>query len=222
MVPRLPSLRAITFEIVPDHLEHGANTRPQIRSMLEDLHRVWDRRRPAPAAVGGAPFFVTAPDDVDAVAAAEADLASSVVRVADPGDDHDPGVGVMRELVAAIRRGLSITVLPLTLRLLRFELGREAVDEAFAACWAASSPERHADAEARNLAAVLRGRFGHVAHLTEVLDYELALVDLAREGKESAVEFTCDPGLLLDALREGRRPTSIPRAELTVSPGPRT
>ena len=47
VVPRLPSLRAITFEIVPEYLEDRALTRAQIRSMLEDLHRVWDLRRPA-------------------------------------------------------------------------------------------------------------------------------------------------------------------------------
>jgi hypothetical protein len=211
LVPRLPSLRAITFEIVPEYLEERALTRPEIRSMLEDLHRVWDLRRPEPASVGGAPFVLTAPDDPEAVAAAEAHLARAVVQVSADGP-HDPGVAVMRELVAAIRRGLSVTVLPLTLRLLRFEMGHDAVDEAFAACWASSSPELHADAEARNLAAALRDRFGHVAHLTEVLAYELALVDLVRDGKETTVEFTCDPGPLLAALRDGRRPPRPPRS----------
>ena len=43
---------------------------------------------PGPAAVGGAPFVLTAPDDPDAVAAAEADLARTVVQVG--GRTHRP------------------------------------------------------------------------------------------------------------------------------------
>ena len=78
-------------------------------------------------------------------------------------------------------------------------------------------PELYADAEARNLAAALRDRFGHVAHLTEVMAYELALVDLVRDGKEATVEFTCDPGPLLEALRAGRRPPSIASRPLPLS-----
>jgi uncharacterized protein (UPF0276 family) len=208
VAPRLPSLRAITFEIVPEYLEDRALTRRQIRSMLEGLHRVWERRRPAPARVRATPPVTTPPDDPAAVAAAEADLAK-VVLGGPTREPVEPGVAVMQELVAAIRRGLSVTALPLTLRLLRFARGRGALDEAFEHCWAASTPELYADAEAKNLAVALRDRFGDVPHLTEVLAYELALVDLVLEGTPATVEFTCDPGPLLDALRAGRCPAIL-------------
>ena len=105
---------------------------------------------------------------------AEADLGRIVVQ-ARATAPVEPGVAMMRELVAAIRRGLSITALPLTLRLLRFARGDGALDEAFERCWTASAPHLYADAEARNLAVALRERFGDVPHLAEVLDYELAL-----------------------------------------------
>jgi hypothetical protein len=121
----------------------------------------------------------------------------------------EPGLSVMRDLVAAIRRGLSITALPLTLRLLRFSLGRSALDEVFELCWARSTPELYADLEARNLAGALRDRFARVPHLVEVLAYELALLDLWRDGTTATVAFTCVPGPLLDALRAGRLPPHL-------------
>jgi hypothetical protein len=72
-----------------------------------------------------------------------------------------------------------------------------------------STPELYADREARNLAEALRDLFADVPHLTEVLAYELALIDLWREGTPATVEFTCVPGPLLDALRAGRRPPHL-------------
>jgi hypothetical protein len=113
----------------------------------------------------------------------------------------EPGIGVVHELVAALGRGLSVTSLPLTLRLLRFSRGRAAVDQVFERCWTTPSDELDADA--------LGALFGDVPHLTEVLAYELALIGLARERTGSTVEFTCVPGPLLDALRAGRLPPHL-------------
>lgn len=211
VVPRLPGLRAITFEIVPEYLVDRGIGRPQICGLLDELRRIWDLRRPGPAGgVGSTPAAVPAPEphDVAAIAAAEITLASAVVdRDGPPAPER--GIAVMRELVEAIRRGLSVTVLPLTLRLLRLEEGRQAVDAAFEACWRSSTPELFADAEAANVAAVLRTHFSHVPHLVEVLDYELAVVELVRTGVAPPVRFTCEPIRLLEALGRGQRPLGL-------------
>lgn len=177
LVPRLPALRAITFEIVPEYLIDRQITRAEIRDMLGTLHRLWDLRQPEEITVDVPTVIVDDPDDVDAIAAAEVALARSVVE-RDRAEPEEPGLVVMRNLIEAIRRGLSVTVLPLTLRLLRLELGRDAIEEAFETCWRQTTPELIADAEARHLATALRSRFGHLPHLVEVLDYELALVEL--------------------------------------------
>lgn len=97
-----------------------------------------------------------------------------------------------------------MTAVPLTLRLLQFSRGRAALDEAVERCWSAD-----ADTDAGSLAAVLGERFADVPHLTEVLAYELALLEPGREGTPSTGGFTCVPGPLLEALRAGRRPPHL-------------
>ncbi len=212
VVPRLPALRAITFEIVPEHLVHRGIDPVEIRRMLDSLRRIWDLRRPGAAqGTGTAPpsrvGAHTAVADDDEVARAEIALAEAVIGR--DGAPEEPGVRVMRQLVESIRRGLSVTVLPLSLRLVRLELGPAAVTEAFEACWGATPPEPHADAEARNLAAVLRERFGELDHLGEVLDFELALVEAGAGRAAPPVRFSCEPLALLGALGRGERPTGL-------------
>jgi len=204
VVPRLPSLRAIVFEIVPEYLlERGIGT-AEVRSMLGDLHRLWDRRRTRTPVAGAGPApRLEPPADVEALAREETQLAQLVLE----GGSDDPGVKVMGRLVEAIRRGLTVTVLPLSLRLLRLDAGPSAVEETFAECWRRHPPELYADAESAHFAAVARElHAGSVPHLDEVLDYELALVALIRNGTAPVVSFTCDPLVLLGALGRGERP----------------
>lgn len=218
VVPHLPSLRAVVFEIVPEYLLAREIPDAAIRRMLGDLHEIWDRRRTSAAVAGGGePPVVGPPADLGALAAAEAELARAVFacgipeqRRAPASAEVEPGVRIMGRLVEAIRRGLTVTVLPLSLRLVRLTQGPDAVEEALAECWRRTPPELYADAEARHVADVLRERFGSsVAHLHSVLDYELALVDLARTGVAPPVAFSCEPLAMLRALGRGELPTDL-------------
>ncbi|QGG95429.1 DUF692 domain-containing protein [Actinomarinicola tropica] len=208
VVAHLPSLRAITFEIVPEYLLARDVAAGDIRSMLEQLHLLWDARRTAPQVIGGGePPPVAPPGDLDGLAAAEVRLARAVL---DPDADAEPGVRVMSRLVDAIRRGLTVTVLPLSIRLVRLTRGSDAVAAALTECHRRHTPELHADAEAAHVAVVLREMYGSsVAHLHSVLDYELALVDLARTGRARPVAFACDPVALLSALGRGELPDDL-------------
>lgn len=220
IVPELPSLRAIVFEIVPEYLLARGIATGDVESMLVDLHEVWDLRRPASSVAGvGPPPVVDRPAGVDDLAAAEVALARAVLD----GGSSDPGVRVMGRLVEAIRRGLTVTVLPLSIRLVRLTLGPTAVDDALHECWRRHPPELYADAEAAHLAEVLRQMCGtRVPHLHAVLDYETALVALARTGRAPVVPFGCDPLALLSALGRGEMPAELPLGsyELDIVPDP--
>ncbi len=214
VVPKLPALRAVVFEIVPEYLVSAGIGPADVRRHLGHLHQLWDRRRTGPARAGTGPApTVTAPGDVAVETAAEQALARSVTDP-DAPPPTSPGEAVMRRLVAAIRRGLTVTVLPLSLRLIRLTAGGQAVEEVFAHCWRRRPPELYADAEAVHVAeaarAVCRGR---VPHLDEVLAFELALVDLARDGDARPLRFTCAPEPLLAALGRGERPTFEPSGD---------
>ena len=207
VIPHLPALRAVVFEIVPEYLLARDIGAPAIRAMLEEVHHLWDERRTRVGVAGTRPATtVRAPADVSPLARAESELALTVLE----GQSDDPGVKVMGRLVEAIRRGLTVTVLPLSLRLLRLSTGPEAVEAVLAECWRRHPPELYADAEAAHVAAVARELFGDRApHLDEVLDYELALVDLARTGAAPTVAFTCEPLELLGALGRGELPDAL-------------
>lgn len=221
VVPQLPSLRAVIFEIVPEYLLAREIPPAAIQRMLGDLHELWDSRRTSPAVAGGGePPVVGPPDDLGALAAAESDLARAVFACGipdrrpavsvDSADGSEPGIRVMGRLVEAIRRGLTVTVLPLSLRLVRLTCGPEAVESALAECWRRVPPELYADAEAQHVADVLREQLGSsVAHLHSVLDYELALVEMARTGTAPPVAFSCEPIAMLRALGRGELPTDL-------------
>lgn len=238
LFPRLPALRGVTFEIMPEYLRaksigmdallrqldairalaHGSARlrRPRVHDPAPIAARVAE---PGPASPQPSQLRPPLPPQAEW----ESALALAVNRrpPRDPLQQvlaADPGVAVLQQLVANVRAGMLVDLLTLSYRLLVLHLGDAATHALMERYWAAHLPEPFAGREAQRFAAFLRGESLPVPHLDDVLAYELASIEAVAEGRDVQVDLGCDPVALVAALQAGRHPGALPegRYALTV------
>ena len=218
VVARLPALRAVTFEIMPDYLGPNRIDADAYRSQLEQLHRLWEAR----GRCASAPTRVR-PSRRHRHGWSPAAW-ERVLRAALLGDPSplagDPGIQVYTHLIATIRAGAIVTSMPLSYRLLALSLGLAAADEVLDQYRSATPPSAWGRDEARAFGAYLKKHVTEVPHLGEVTDFELAAHEALETGTTGHVRFTCNPHSLLDPLRRGQLPSQLRRGifEVVVDP----
>jgi len=224
VIPRLPNLGALNFEIMPDYIRAKGLTTDQLVAQLLAMQSLWALRQVRVRA--NRPPVAAAPTNGDLPSPAEWEqllggmVVGAVTAAADDGLAADPGIDVLRRLVEASRAGTVVDCLPLTSRLLMLELGNEGYWQLLQDFWSTTRPEPFGVDEARNLGSFLRSRELDAPHVGEVLSFELASLAVFLEGKPLTVEFSCEPMPLLSALGEGRRPEGgrPGRYELVIEP----
>jgi uncharacterized protein len=212
IVPRLPNLKAIVFELFPSYFPKvGARV---FRSQLEALHRLWDRR--SRTAVTN-PCVRSEPQEPDPTPSPrEWETALASLTVHKPCSTplaaelrRDPGLAVIREMVEKFRGSMIVRTLRLSSRLIMLERGPAYLEQLLAAFWRKHPPQPFALDEAEAFAAFLRDHKPYVPFLAEVLEYDRAVIAVALDGEERSIAFGADPLPLLRALGAGRRPTEI-------------
>jgi hypothetical protein len=114
---------------------------------------------------------------------------------------------VYRRLIAAYRASAVVGTLPFTGRLLIASLKPEALDDLFDAFWKEAAPEAFGEREARNFASFLSQReLQTPISLTEVLSFDLAVIDALTEDRSARVCFSFDPVLALGGLVDHHLP----------------
>lgn len=218
VIGRLPALRALTFELVPDYVGTAGIDTVSYRRQLELLQRLWalrgstsqptsasNRRAPAPSGLRPERWEETV---------------GAALR-GEPGPlGSDPGTALYRHLITAVRSGAIVTALPLSFRYLAATLGFEQAETELARYQAAVPASAWAYDEAINFARYTRSQLP-LPHLDEVVHFELAAYEAELTGTEQTTTFTCDPHPLLDALRRGQRPATSQTSgsyEVTVQP----
>ena len=226
-VPRLPNLKAMVFEIIPDYLAAKAIGTDDVLGQLTTMREVWATRgsRAAPTHVPALTRAAPRSAPLPAQAEWEESLALAVnrrVRVSPSPAAwlDDPAVGVLQQLVTNVRAGMLVDLLTLSYRLMVLHLGEERVHALMDAYWQQTLPEPFAGQEAARFASHVRGLRLPVPYLEDVLAYEVASMDAVATGADVQVPFSCDPRPVIDALRAGRRPTvsAVGHYELTVTP----
>jgi hypothetical protein len=126
LVPRLPALGAIVFEILPQYIEPTGLDR--IAAQLGQLQSLWALRRPRHVAAPRAPAIATpAAHELAALADWERTLASAALG-RDLGASpqalaDDPGAALFNRLVGEFRSGHVVRVLRYSMLLLLRSLG---------------------------------------------------------------------------------------------------
>jgi len=219
IVPRLPNLKAIVFELFPSYL-------PKIllsafRTQLEGLHRLWDRRNTACSAQPARASRSAPSASLPSPAEWERTLARLAVHkpVASPLADElrkDPGLAIIREMVEKFRGSMVVRTLRLTSRLIMLERGPAYLEQLLAEFWKSHAPQPFALDEALAFASFLREQKPYVPFLPEVLAYDCAVIAVALDGEERRVPFGADPLPLLRALGAGRRPAEITKGKYEI------
>jgi uncharacterized protein (UPF0276 family) len=222
----LPSLRVVNFELMPMYFaQFGADG---VARELDRCHEVWAARRspaiprPGPRRAAGRP--ATSPPSPAAwerelatlVRGAPAAAGGELTSDADEDLSSDPGIDVLRFLIAAFRAGMLARGLKLATGLLLLHLGEAAVRAIHADFFASRPPELFAGAEAEAFADYLSGLDLDVPHLASVVSFELALQHAAAAGEATSIDFAGDPQEILLRLAGGTRPPPPTAASQTV------
>lgn len=237
VIPSLPNLGAIVFEILPQHLPRIGLDR--VHRQLEALANLWALRttatRPDAATsparcddAGGQGVTMQRDDDVGpaqwerALVAAIRNESTACPRFADLASD--PGIPIFRQLIADARRSGILRALRYTTILLLATLGADATERLLAGHFRRVPPDAYpaVDAErfARHLGACA-DLLAAVTHLPEVLAFEHALLRATLFGESTDLRWTGDPAAIFAALDAGRRPQSIPccRSDMRIAAG---
>jgi len=144
VLPRLPNVRAVTFEAVPESL--AALGAGGVRSVLEALHRIIEGGRPHGAWRSGRAYPASAADcpagrparsspppsaapDVRATREWERRIAAYTSRVTDDPPSADPGLGLLRHLAGQARLGQLVLARPDLIRSLVAAIGLDRTEE---------------------------------------------------------------------------------------------
>jgi uncharacterized protein (UPF0276 family) len=209
VVPQLPNLGAIIFELLASYLEPlGLDG---VAEEVSKLARIWDQRgsavvRRAAAAPVGEPPVDSPGEWEDALGALVIGRAPASPLALDLADD--PGIPILRELVANFRSGMIVDALKLTSRLLLLSGGEELM------------PELFASAEADAFAAYVRAQGLSIPHLDEVLAYECASLRVLLIGEPEQLAFAHEPYAVLLPLVQGRLPDAPPPGDFVVDVRP--
>jgi len=215
VVPRLPNLRALTFEIMPSHVPHlGLDG---VHAQLERLWQIWDLRPDA----APEPFPTAIATRASAAERATVHRAERNLVAALRGSElAEPGVLLYRRLVDEQRRAHLAQALRYTTTALLTTLGAAATEAVIAEHLSAHPPEMTPGVEGYRFATYLASRPGlidAVPHLRQVLEFETALLRAALFGTSTVVEWDVDPAGVLDALDEGRAPGVLEPQSYSVS-----
>lgn len=223
VIPRLPNLKAIIFEILDDFVRIKGIQPEALAAQLQQLRSLWESRQyPQLSLPKPAPIDLQSLSTSDRQAAS-ARLPASATWETTLGElitlrpatqvfaedlCQDAGISVFQHLVASQRGGMIVTSLRFSTCLLQLSLGDARFRELLAAFWSTTPPERFASDEALNWATYLQTLSLNLPYLEDVLRFELASHQVMNEGAAKRVKFSTDPFPILTALHQGQLPQS--------------
>jgi uncharacterized protein (UPF0276 family) len=228
LVPRLPNLRAITFEMMDEALGPHACSVERLHEELGHLRALWDRRRARRASgqVPVKPLRVDRPASAWPPPTSPADWEETLCRLVLGLDDEelpdaalaqrlreDPGLAVLRTLVEAVRAGTVVDILRGACRLLSLGEGRNGLAARMAAFWRTCPPQPFGPHEALAFGQYLLAQAPDVPGLADQLRIELAACRALADGEPVAIEVAHHPAELAEALAQSRLPRVPPAGQ---------
>jgi hypothetical protein len=221
VIPRLPNLGAIMFEVLPEHLSHiGLDG---IQRQLEQLRALWNLRPGWTVRVER-----TARCDVAPTLSEEREANAwerRLVNALNGSDDPlaaDRGCAVLSRLIHDARSASLVRGLRFTTTALLAGRGKEAVAQVMSDYFRSTPPETFVVMECYRFARFLADRpelVASVAYLSEILAFEQALLSASVFRTTSVVQWTVDPTALIAALEMGKLPGALPRSasQMTIT-----
>ncbi|HEX6374252.1 MAG TPA: DUF692 family protein [Allosphingosinicella sp.] len=212
IMPDLPAVGAIIFEIAPEHLHRVDEA--SLLGQIETLHRLWERRGRSPTPAGR---HQAAPAAGLMAAEWEQALAGAL---SDASGGASAAIALYRSLIAAFRNGALATTLTHSLRLLQLTHGKAAVDAMLDDYGASTRPPLYPSDEAVQFATWLKAHAPPTLYLDDMLGLEEGIVTIACGGAGGELSFDHDPSLIVAAIADGRAPEGLPRGHYRIRLGP--
>jgi uncharacterized protein len=224
LIPRLPHLGALIFEILPQYLpQFDLN---DVQRQIEKLHQFRTLRSPMRMHTRLTPrsnnVNVTS-KDVREIADREHALVSSLRARSNSSELRglfaDPGLGLLRRLITDFREASLARALRYTVTAMLSGLGSQMTHNLFDAYFEANAPEPFAAVEADQFANFLRVRLARLSYIPffdEVLSYEHALLRAVMYGLATDIRWSADPVLILESLDAGQLPGKLPAVSNTM------
>jgi len=221
-IPKMPNLGAIVFEITDEYVPRFglSGVMGQVQAMTE----LWSLR-PAPHVIHiGRPLRETRPvPESSLTVCREWEVALGELVIGETAEDAlgarlpaNPGVRLLRQLVADARAGFIAQGLHYTTSLLLCALGTARVQALLTEFMGSCPPQLFVSAEADAFANFLLTKELSVPYLDEVLGFEHALIRGALYSQSSTVHFRHDPASLFEGLARGQLPNGISKQEFSM------
>jgi len=215
VLPHLPNLKALVFEIFPSFLEKFGLA--AVEKQLEDLRQVWELR-------GGALTKRAVRERADSVIPTggpsvqewEQGLGAMVIgrthaSAFEQALKQDPGVSLVKDLIHEFRASMVVSVYRLTSRLLMLALTPEIFRMLLEEYWLVAPPRQYASLEANGFYSFLVSKNLQLPWFHKVYEFEHAAVLTICDGQARIMRFEADPIPMLRALAEGRLPDVVPQ-----------
>ncbi|HVS00145.1 MAG TPA: DUF692 family protein [Thermoanaerobaculia bacterium] len=227
ILPRLPHLRALIFELFPAYVARvGLDF---FRPQLEELQRLWDLcgTRVTPVHVPARSYFGPEESDDPQPSPREWEDTLGALVVGRSPDKPlgaemaaDPGLLVIQELLGEFRASMVAAAFPLTSRYLFLTIGDEEFRKLLREFWRSAPPRPFASDEAAAFGRYLATVLLELPYLQNVLAFEQAVVATLVDGEYRKVPFEWDPLPLLRRLGEGVLPENIDRGDFVIEVTP--
>jgi uncharacterized protein len=219
VLPMLPAVRAVVYEILPEFLIHDG--RNVLRADLEAVHRLVEASRSRSfqtnTCARTSPQTVTRQSDRDLLSCDSSDPSIWEQTVAllaigrNPrsqavmdGLSDDPGMDLIQELVGAGRNGRVASSTPLTIELLTVLYGIDGVTKLLDEYSASTVPGLWGSQEGRQFAGWVVDAFRDHRLIPAAVSLDLAALDAAMSPSGSAdVELPFDPLAFIAMIRSG-------------------
>ncbi|MEA2416308.1 MAG: uncharacterized protein QOI58_2965 [Thermoanaerobaculia bacterium] len=218
VVPKLPNVHAIIFEMVPQALSRTDVA--VLRRQVETLRTIWSKRgtrveRQPPKPQATAPIDNISPRDWQDTLGALA-VGREVTGPLADAISADPAVPVFQKLVWQVRAGMIVDNFPFASRLLMLSRGEEFLRGLFNDFFARVPPEFFGSTESDAFAAYLRERQIDEPYLDDVLAYEHAAMHVQLDGGTQVIRTRHDPNGLVAALSEDRIPSGVEEDDFEI------
>lgn len=231
LIPRLPNLQAVVYEIFPSFLPlfglDAVEQELQVVRSLSDRALDASKQRPygPPPRVASrhAAFPEIAPKVTpeqweNALGELIVDGVSTVPLAQEL--QADPAIALIRKLVWRFRAGQIIKTLSLLTRLIQLHGGTEYLESLLNDYFLSTRPRPFASQEASSFLEYLKHNRPEIPYLPDIIRYEQSLMRALLDQESQYLSFDYDPRALLAYLNRDRIPTGLQEGsyELEITP----
>ena len=217
LIPLLPNLKAIVFEIFPSFVEIVGND--VIATQIQSLKELWGLKNSPPLHPPQRNGLLSTAqirnNNVASPEIWETSLAKLVTgQYLNSSLSYelasDPAISLVNKLIKEFRASMIVSTLRYSSRLLMLSLGADVFRALLENFWSKFPPNQYASSEANAFAKYLAEEIQlKVPHLAKILEFEQAVIATLIDGRTRMVSFKYDPIILLQALAKGELPSDF-------------